>query len=255
VSTPVAVTQRRTSLAGPIAVAVVVWTLGLVGNAVAMLVTDWTGWVGWLAVPAVSLGIAVIQAVAAAHVETQYADPVSHRPVRYPGQRPPSGRSLPAVLLVLLVAGLLILVATIGVRFVAGWVTGDEPGEDRLAATVTQASSGLEVSVTSFEETRHFTRLGVRVTNGTGSSITLPLFHNVSVVGGNGSVLEVDDRRSDWSEGLNPGVSQTGVLIFSGHLPDGVRKAQLQFNTVFAQGFDGPRQLTVSGIELQRRSG
>jgi hypothetical protein len=254
-STPIAVAKRRTSLAAPITIAVAIWAVGLIGNAVAMLITDWTGWLGWLAAPALSLTVGIVQAITAAHIETEYADPVTQAPVRYPGQRPPSGRSLPTVLVTLLVVGVIAVAATVGVRFVAGWITGDEPGRDRLVAPVSATSRGLQVTVNSFEETRHFTRLEVRVTNGTGSSLTLPLFNNVTVVGGNGSVLEVDEFRSDWADGLNPGVSQAGVLIFSGHLPNGVRKAQLQFTTVFAQGFDGPQNLTVSGIELERRTG
>jgi len=255
-------TQRRTSLAKPAVIALAVWLIGWIGNALIMAVSDWTGWLGWLAVPAVSATVAVLTAVASSHLESRWVDPVTRRPVpAEPGsstperQARPHGRSLPAVLVTLVVlAGIVGLGLTVGVRYVAGWVTGDEPGVERLVQTATAQEKGLAVSVTGFEETRHFTRVAVEVRNDVGNPITLPLFGNVSLVGGDGTAIEVDQWRSDWTDSLNPGVRQNGALLFTGHLPDGVRRAQLQFNTVFEQGFDGPRSITVSGIELRRRS-
>lgn len=255
-SMPILETQRRTSLAMPITIALVVWLIGWIGNGVGMLVSEWTGWLGWLAVPAVSATVAVLGAIASSKIRQWWVDPETHRPVpdpAHPGQRPASsGRSLPVVIVTtIVVAGILGLALTAGVRYAAGWVTGDEPGVDRLAQTATFDERGLTMSVTAFEETRHFTRLRVQVTNEVGNPITLPLFGNVSLVGADGTAIEVDHRRSDWNNSLNPGVRQNGVLLFSGHLPDQVTSATLQFTTVFEQGFDGPRSITVPDIPLE----
>lgn len=257
-SMPILEIRRRTSLAMPITIALVVWLIGWIGNVVGMLVSDWTGWIGWLAVPAVSATVAVLGAIASSTIRQRWVDPETHRPVpdpvhpeQYPG---PSGRSLPfAIITTIVVAGVLGLGLTAGVRYAAGWVTGNEPGVDRLAQTVTVEDRGLSMSVTAFEETRHFTRLRVQVTNDVGNSISLPLFGNVSLVGADGTAIEVDHRRSDWNTRLNSGVRQNGTLIFDGHLPDQVARATLQFNTVVEQGFDGPDDITVAGIELQPR--
>lgn len=257
-SVPVVETQRRTSLAKPAAIALVVWLIGWLGNGVGMLVSDWTGWVGWLAVPAASAGAAVLSAVASSHLEQRLVDPATHRPLPDP-TRPGhgggfTGWSVPTVLICLIVgAGILGLVLTSGVRYAAGWVTGDEPGVDRLTETVAVDAQGLSVSVTAFEETRHYTRVRVQMSNGVGNPVTLPLFGNVSLVGGDGTPLEIEHRRSDWTPSLNPGVRQNGVLLFGGHLPDGVTRATLQFHTVFEQGFEGPDSLTVPGLVLRGR--
>lgn len=260
-STPVAVTQRRTSLAKPAVIALVVWVIGWGGNALLMVVSDSTGWYRWLAVPLVSVTVAMSTAVASSYLDTRWTDPSTHQPVTLDAARQVqgvdrfSGRSVPAVLVTLvLVAGVLGLVLTVGIRYVAGWVTGDEPGVDRLVRTAAVSDQGLSVSVNGFEETDHFTRLDVDVTNRVGNPITMPLFGNVSLVGGDGTAMEVDSWRSDWNDSLNPGVRQSGALVFTGHLPDGVRRARLQFNTVFGQGFGGPDHITVPGIQLRPRT-
>jgi hypothetical protein len=260
VSTPIMVTRRRTSLAVPAVVALVVWVVGWAGNGATMVVSEWTGWLGWVAVPLVSLTVAVLTAVAKSYVEDRLVDPETRQPLPDPAHPDQGGRrftgwSLASALVTLvLVAGVAGLGVTAGVRYVSGWVTGDEPGFERLVRPVTEEAQGLAVTVHGFEETRHFTRLRVEVRNGVGNPITLPLFGNSSLVGGDGTGIEVDHWRSDWTDSLNPGVRQNGVLVLKGHLPDGVRRAQLQFNTVFEQGFEGPDSITVSGIELRRRS-
>ena len=66
-STPVAVTQRRTSLAKPAVIALVVWAIGWGGNALLMVVSDSTGWYRWLAVPLVSVTLAMSTAVASSY--------------------------------------------------------------------------------------------------------------------------------------------------------------------------------------------
>lgn len=257
-SVPIVETRRRTSLAKPAAIALAVWIVGWLGNGVGMVVSDWTGWVGWLAVPAVSASVAVLGAIASSYLEQRLVDPVTHQPIPDPAHPVPgtgfSGWSVRFVLIALVVGGgILGLVLTVGIRYVTGWVTGDEPGVDRLAETVTVDDRGLSVSVTAFEETRHYTRVLVQVSNGVGNPITVPLFENVSLVGGDGTPLKVDHWRSDWNQSINPGVRHKGALVFGGHLPDGVPRATLEFHTIFEQGFDGPDSITVPDIGLRSR--
>jgi hypothetical protein len=242
-------TTRRTSTGLTLTVGLVTGMLGIAGNVVAAFVTQWSGSISWFAVPCVAVAVAVVTAFATTHVEDRFdADRSSHNRAR-------RGRSVPSTLVaVVLVLGLGGIIATAGIRYVTGYVTGDEPGTDRLVQPVTNEVSGLSLTVTKFEETRHFTRLTVTVTNGVGNSLSLPLFGNSLVVGGDGTALEADSFRSDWSETVASGVRQSGTITFSGHLPAGVRRARLVFSTVFEQGFDGPDSIQVTDLRLRPRT-
>ncbi|WP_109507490.1 hypothetical protein [Nocardioides speluncae] len=261
-TTQVVAGRRRTSLALPITLGLVTGLVAIVGNALAMVVANWTGWLWWLVGAVVALVVSVVQAIVGSHVEARWTGPAAQPP----GQAPPAwqpprqgkqrarGTPVSIALLILLVLGLVGVLLTFGARYVIGYATGDEPGVDRLVAPATVNAEGLEVTVRTFEETRHFTRLSVRVTNHTTLTQRISEYENLTLVGGDGTALELSMLRSDWTEDTNPGVSVSGTLLFKGHLPDGVRRAQLQIATVFALGLEGPDRLTVAGIELRRRT-
>ena len=100
--------------------------------------------------------------------------------------------------------------------------------------------------------TPDFTRVTVMASNDRPNSITLPLFQNCTPRGADGTTLQADSFRSDWSETLAPGThDQRGIVVFPGHLPDSVRSASLSFATVFEAGFGGPKSLTVTGLALR----
>lgn len=244
--------HRRVQVGKTFTLGVVAGVIGLVANTVAAFVTTWSGTLAWLAVPAASVGVAVAGAFATAHVETQF-------PPGRPGDRPPAppargGMSLPVgIIAVVLVLGLGGLGVAFGVKYAVGWVTGNEEGVDRLAAVAQSENSGLRLSVGRYDETRHFTRLTVTATNGVRHSLTLPLFRNCSLRGGDGTTIVADAFRSDWADSVPPGATQRGIITFQGHLPDGVNLASLSFSTVFGQGFDGPDSITVNGIRLLPR--
>lgn len=247
-------TERRTSLALAVTIGLLTGLIGVLGNAVAMIVAHWTGWFWWLAGAALALVVSVAQALIGSHVETRWTGPTRGRGQELPARKPKSrGTPVWVAVAVLVALGLVGTLLTFGARYAIGYATGDEPGVDRLATPVTVNAEGLEVTVETFEETRHFTRLKVRVHNGTSLSQRISLFENCALVGGDGTALEVSQLRSDWTDETNPGVTVGNVLIFKGHLPNGVRRAQLQFNNVFALGTDGPDRVTVSGIELRKR--
>jgi len=152
------------------------------------------------------------------------------------------------VALLIGVAGLGI---TVGVRYVVGWVTGDEPGFDRLVSEVTASDQDLALTVEEVVQTRHFTRVTVLADNDVGHTLSLPVFNNATLVSRRGAVLQADAFRSDWADSLAPGTTQRGVIVFSGHLADSVKFARLNFATVFGAGFEGPRSMTVPNLRLR----
>lgn len=236
---------RRVSTRTTLTLGLVTGLLGLAGNVVASFVSTWSGALSWFAVPVAAVVMAVVGAFATSHVEERHVatDGVS--------TRPRTGLPLPTALVtVVLLLGVGGFAATWGIRYVTGYISGNEPGVDRLVRPAEATAQRLGLEVTAFEETRHFTRVTVGVTNATGSSLTLPLFGNCVVVGRNGTTLQADAFRSDWSDSVAAGGRQAGTITFKGHLPDGVRRARLAFSTVFVQGFDGPRSITVTGLRL-----
>ncbi len=228
--------------------------LGWGANAALAFVTDWSGSLAWLAVPAATVLVTVMTAITTAHVKSYEPQPGPVVPGAAADRAGTRSRPFPFVVSAILVAvfvGVLGLGLTLGVRFAFGWVTGDEPGVDRLVAPTTQTEQGLTITVESLEQTRHFTRVTAVATNRVGNPIRLNLFGNVILQGRNGSTLEADSFRSDWVEELPPGATQRGVIVFSGHLPTEVRFARLSFSTVWEQGFDGPRSIAVTGLRLR----
>ena len=161
-------------------------------------------------------------------------------------------RSLPiAVLIAVLVIGVGGFAVTQGVRYVVGYITGNESGTERLIQPVRASASGLTLTVESVEHTAHFTRVELVARNQTGISLRLNLFETCVLSGDDGTTLKADSFKSDWSEEVPAEGVQRGTITFSGHLPDRVRRATLSFSTIFAQGFSGPRSIRVSGLALR----
>jgi hypothetical protein len=259
----------RTLLLGGLTAAV-----GLMGNALAAFLTEWTGSFGWFAAPGVGVLVAavmaLVQAYGKAHVEDQFPDARAPAPAPgqpYPPYQPyhpqPGARTTAPTKGTPLLAALAITLVVIGVggfalawgaRFAIGWITGDEDGVDRLTRAVSVEDKGVVVRVETFEETRHFTKLQVGVTNNLDASVTLYLFGNALVTGADGSTLQADAFRSDWPDTVPPGSFQGGEITFKGHLPDGVRRAALRFSHVGAMGFEGPSSLKVEGLRLKPRT-
>lgn len=232
----------------------------LLGNVGASFVTEWTGGRSWLVVPAVGVLVAMVTAL----VQAYGAAPSSRRPPqpvdhdawvadvpdysRY-GRRP--GVSLPVALIVaIVVVGVGGLALTFGVRYVVGYVTGNEPGTERLLAPASASKGGLTLTVESVQHTAHFTRVRVVARNTSNLSMTLPLFKNCAFRA-NLTSLEASPFKSRWTEELPPGAAQRGTITFDGHVGDAVRQAELSFSRVFSFGPGGPDTITVTGIELR----
>lgn len=219
----------------------------LIGNVVASFLTEWTGALSWLVVPAVAVVGAMITAVIEAYGSA--AGPVTEPST----PRGRNGTPLGVALLVALpVVGLGGWAVTEGVRYGVGYITGNESGTDRLAEPALVGKEGLTLTVEGVIYTDHFTRVELVASNETGNSLSLPLTGFCSLVGDDGTTLDADSFKSQWSETLAPGSRQRGTVTFNGHLPDSVTEASLHFSTVFTQGFEGPDSISVPGIRLRR---
>jgi hypothetical protein len=60
-------------------------------------------------------------------------------------------------------------------------VVGNEDGVQRLESQVVAEIRGVTVTILGVQSTPHFTRVEIRVNNGTSSSMSLPLFHNATL--------------------------------------------------------------------------
>ncbi len=223
--------------------------LGLAANSAASFVTDRAdGALRWILPPAIGLAAALlaagVQAVSAAEPQQP-----AYRSPYYPRQTRPRGVSMPvAVLLVVLICGVGAVGITVGVRYVVGYVSGSESGEDRLVRPVSARAGTLTLRVDKVEDTSHFTRVELVARNAGRSPVSLPLFGNCVLTAQDGTTLQADSFRSRWSTTIAAGATQRGTVTFPGHLPDGVTKASLSFSTVFTMGGGS---ITVPNLRLR----
>jgi hypothetical protein len=244
--------RGRVSLIRPILIAAAVSLLGwLINAASTYLAGRALSGLAWLLSPAAAVLAGILSTVIEA--ATGRAPPKAGET----RQAPARGRGVPAAvaaLAVLLVIGVGGYGATVGIRYVVGWVTGNEQqvGRERLAAPAPSASSGrVTVTVISVFNTAHYTRVRLTVTNRERQPATLTLFHNCVLTGG-GVTLQADDFKSDWTQEVPPDSTQQGTVTFSGHLPDGAVTAQLSFLNVFVFGRFGVNDtLVIKPIPLR----
>lgn len=234
------------------AVAGIAALIPLLGNTVASFLTTWTGSLSWMVTPVIAVLVAMattlLQAVGK-RTRTAPEAPAGHAPA-VPGR---TDVGVPkALLVILLVVGGGAAALTFGVRYVVGYITGNEPGTEILVEPVGAAEGGLRLDVESVESTAHFTRLEVVAHNDTGTSVTLPLFKTAQLVGGDGTTLEADPFRSRWADTVAPGGVLRGTITFPGHLGDDVLTARFGFTHRFAFG-GSSEPLFVEGIRLRRR--
>ncbi|QCO97371.1 hypothetical protein FCN77_06115 [Arthrobacter sp. 24S4-2] len=137
-----------------------------------------------------------------------------------------------------------------GVSYAVGYFSGNEEGTQRLARQVATEAQGVTVTVLGIQSTAHFTRVEIHVRNGTSSSMSLPLFHNAILTGPDGTTFDADSFRSTWQPDIPPGGQRKGTINFESQLSESGGTVSLSFVTVFMQGFDGPRSITVPDIPL-----
>lgn len=241
--------MRRVRLWQVLAIAITVELVGLLATTLTTFLADRAaGAAAWLATPiaAVVAGSAKVLTDALGKQDDEEQPPAAPPPP-VPGQPyppyqpywtpPPSRRRgtpvWTAVLVVFVLVGAGGYAAAAGVRYVAGYMSGNEPGTDVLARPASQSAAGVTLTVNEVLRTRHFTRVEIAVRNTGTESVSLPLFGNCTLVGADGTVLEADSFRSDWSDTIPPGGAQRGTVTFEGRLPPNVTGATLSFSHVF----------------------
>lgn len=239
--------------------------VGLFGNTLTSFLTDLTPTWTWFVTPVIGLAVALVTETlghyrkeggaeqgkggAEATKGGSGAQPGgSYGPHRQPVRRRPLAVTFLVTLLVLGGGGWLV---TAGVSYAVGYFSGNEEGVQRLEGQVATEAQGVTVTILGVQSTPHFTRVEIRVNNGTSSSMSLPLFQNATLTAPDGTTFDADAFRSDWEPRIAPGGVRKGTLNFESQLPDGATTVSLNFVTVFMQGFDGPRSITVPDIPLK----
>jgi hypothetical protein len=226
---------RRVAVGKTLLIAAVCAIIPLIGNVLASFLTTWTGAAPWLVTPAVGVIVAMVTAL----VQAYSSNPTDHRPPAHNGMYRAASRgiSLPlALATAVLVIGVGGFAVTEGVRYVVGYVTGNESGTNRLVHQTSASAGGLTVTVEGVTYTAHFTRVDVAARNTTGTTLSLPLFGYCVLTGHQGTTLAADPFRSRWSDSLAPGSFQRGTIVFKGHLPASVRRASFSFTQIFGPG-------------------
>lgn len=231
--------------------------VGLLGNSLASFLTELTPTWTWFITPLAGLLVALGVETLGYHRKGRGA---TQRPpaddVPSPGQKPALRRPLIAtVLLTVLLLGAGGWLVTAGVSYAVGYFSGNEMGVQRLERQVAAEARGVRVAALGVQSTAHFTRVEILVSNGTSSSISLPLFQNAVLTGPDGTTYDADPFRSNWQPQIPAGGQRKGTLNFESQLPEGPTTVSLSFVTVFVQGFDGPRSITVPNIPLERWDG
>jgi hypothetical protein len=228
--------------------------VGIAGNSLAAFLTELTPTWTWFITPFVGLLVALV-------IETigyyrkgqgppQRPPAAGHEPL--PGRRPAPRRPLGVtVLLTLLLLGGGGWLVTAGVSYAVGYFSGNEDGVQRLESQVVAEAQGVRVTVLGVQSTAHFTRVEILVNNGTTSSLSLPVFQNALLTGPDGTTFDASAFRSNWQPQIPAGGQRRGTLNFESQLPEGPTTVTLSFATVFVQGFDGPRSITVPNIQLR----
>ncbi|MGX5716336.1 FHA domain-containing protein [Arthrobacter sp. MAHUQ-56] len=237
--------------------------IGLVGNSLTSFLTELTPTWTWFVTPLVGLLVALAIEMLGFYRKNQAAarqQPAG--PGHAPRAEPQAGpraepqakprRPLGAtVLLTLLLLGGGGWLVTAGASYAVGYFSGNESGVQRLERQVVAEVQGVRVTILGVQSTPHFIRAEILVNNGTRSTITLPLFQNAMLTGPDGTTYDADSFRSNWQPQIPPGGQRKGTLNFESQLPEEATTVSLSFATVFVQGFDGPRTLTVPDIRLK----
>lgn len=232
--------------------------VGLFGNTLTSFLTDLTPTWTWFITPVVGLAVALVTETLGHYRKDGGAKPKkggsagspgrTHGPHRQPVHTRPLALSFLVTLLLLGGGGWLV---TAGVSYAVGYSSGNEEGVQRLESQVVAETQGVTVTILGVQSTPHFTRVEIRVNNGTSSSMSLPLFQNATLTAPDGTTFDADSFRSNWQPQIAPGGVRKGTLNFESQLPAAATTVSLNFVTVFVQGFDGPRSITVPDIPLK----
>ena len=205
--------------------------LGLIVNLVVTFFSDGpSGALRWLVPPGLALVVGMVIALLDA------AAPKDRRPGRF------DVSVVIAIVVVLVGIGVGGFALTAGTEYVAGYLTGNESGADRLVKPVAKPGAGVTITVENVTYTSHFTRIEVLIANGSKQAFTIPI-DGTTFTAADGTALRADTGKSSWPSRISAGGSEHGTITFKGHLPDSADQAVLTFKS-------GPTSFAVSGILL-----
>jgi hypothetical protein len=224
--------------------------VGLFGNTLTAFLTDLTPTWTWFITPVVGLAVALVTETLGHYRKGGTPEPTRRHdePHRPPVRRRPLAVTFLVTLLLLGGGGWLV---TAGVSYAVGYFSGNEEGVQRLESQVVREVQGVTVTILGVQSTPHFTRVEIRVNNGTSNSMSLPLFHNATLTAPDGTTFDADPFRSSWQPEIPAGGVRKGTINFESQLPESGTTVSLNFVTVFLQGFDGPGSITVPDIPLK----
>jgi hypothetical protein len=242
--------------------AFVLQIIALAGNSVVTFATKLSNdLVRWIAATVAVILVAMLQAVVEA---ISKAEPEPSAPgyednewqPHYRGSRPPprrSGTSLFAsIMVVLIVIGIGGLAVSAGAQYATGYLSGKEIGPDALVKPKSAKSGQLRISVEHVYYTSHFTRVELTARNSGDDSVDLPLFGYCVFTGKDGTTLQADSFKSQWSTAVPPGALTRGTVTFPGKLPPTDRTASFSFTQIF--GVLGGGAITVKNLALRPTS-
>ncbi|MFF0269583.1 FHA domain-containing protein [Kribbella sp. NPDC004536] len=205
--------------------------LGLIVNLVVTFFSDGPGGaLRWLVPPGIALVVAMVLALLDA------AAPKDHRPGKF------DVSVIIAIAVVLVGVGVGGFALTAGTEYVAGYLTGNESGADRLTKPVSKPGTGITMTVEKVTYTSHFTRIEVLVANGSKEAFQIPI-DGTTFTAADGTALRADTGKSSWPGKIPAGGNEHGTITFKGHLPDSADQAVLTFKS-------GTTTFAVSGILL-----
>ncbi len=241
----------------------------IVSNAAATVVgmaaDQWRNPIWWIAAAAATFvtafvgvllpGGAVAEAAVSSGAQTVATTPPGGGSTQAPPQigAPPRStrRSVSIVAALAIVVGLCGLGTAggvVGVRYVAGWLTGSETGQERLVEQVSVTSGPLRLTVIGVEVTSHYTKVDLAAANGGDESLRL-VKGFCTLTFADGTTTTADTLRGSWPEAVPPGTSVRGLLLFSADPGPDATSAALSFATVFGS-LDGPTSITVRDIGI-----
>jgi MFS family permease len=247
--------MHRVHIGRTLLVGLLSWLVALLGSFITS-VQNWPSPLPVLVPPAVALIIALGLAFVQAAIPTSRSEHDESR------GRGGSGLSILAaslaIVLVLGIGGLIVSWAVRAVVHELGLIVETVPGlpdtfeknaVERLTKQGTGRSGPLTLKVKSLKQGPRTVRAEVTVTNSGGDSVSLPLFGYCTLAAADGTTLNANASRSQWSNSVVGGGTLSGVIVFDGVFPPEKTTAALSFTTVFGT-FDA-HSLSAKGLGLR----
>ncbi len=265
---------KGTRLVGAVLAAMVVFVVSnAAATVIGMAADQWRNPVWWVAAAVVTFVTALVGVLlpggrlADDAPDTRLPAPTSAGgPPPYGGATPPYGGAIPPYgaavgrrprRTVSVVAALAVVIGlcgagtaggVFGARYLLGWATGSETGEQRLVEQVSDTAGPLRLTVNEVEVTRHYTKVDLSVANSGARSLRL-VKGFCTLTFGDGSTATANTFLGSWPEEVPPGTTVRGKLLFSANPGPAATSATLSFATVFG-GIDAPQSITLMNIPI-----